>query len=529
MARGRRSAAAAPIVPAPLRVTSRKHARRLTSSFHTLTHALSAATTDAERAACKEQLEQMGGVTAYQQASALNTALNPTSRWVRRALARTNDRAANAQIPRVLEIGAVNTQLLDAQGLKVRAIDLHSSQPRIEQKDFFALPHGGEPDKATGAVVPYDAVVCSMVLNCVPDGRRRFEMLVGMRACLRAGGRAFVTLPRSCLDHSFTLSERAFVDVLAAVGLPVLAAGDGAAAAPASTKIIYFECLAGAPSAEAAVRAQRARHEARAAHRAKADAARPKSAGAAFDVDVGGYLGFGVRVPRSHVASAAEAGRAARDQAVCRLEFLRQQAGTEEADALLAAEGRADPNKAAAAAASTPLARDEDCEVDESVSALAASGNGGDATAAMARQIVDVARADASKLDYTLWRWFEEPASSAVSARGAPTCHWRHESSGRAEERASDRQARSGWQWTGLGWKQSAPLHAKPGVVAPTSAARSTTLAAVRSIGGASSRLMGMRRRRARDRLGVREWRRDWWTSSWWRRLVLPPRARRTL
>ena len=45
-------------------------------------------------------------------------------------------------------------------------------------------------------------------------------MLVGMRSMLRAGGRAFITLPRSCVDHSFTVTEHSFADALAAVGLP---------------------------------------------------------------------------------------------------------------------------------------------------------------------------------------------------------------------------------------------------------------------------------------------------------------------
>jgi hypothetical protein len=132
-------------------------------------------------------------------------------------------------------------------------------------------------------------------------------MLVGMRAQLRDGGRAFVTVPRSCLDHSFTMSESSFADALAAVGLRPLSPADGAVAPPESTKIAYFECVAGAPVAAAALRVQRARHEARKS--ANARALPRKSAGASFDVDVGGYLGYGVRVPRSSVRHAPERAR----------------------------------------------------------------------------------------------------------------------------------------------------------------------------------------------------------------------------
>ena len=134
-AMGKPKAGAGPIVPVPSKVTSRKHARRLTSAYHTITHKLAAASTESERAACRAELKDMGGVEAYQQASALNTALNPTSRWVKRALAALQKKGSGA--PRILEIGAVNTQLLDAPGLEVRAIDLHASHPRIEQRDFL--------------------------------------------------------------------------------------------------------------------------------------------------------------------------------------------------------------------------------------------------------------------------------------------------------------------------------------------------------------------------------------------------------
>ena len=279
----------AAIVPLAAQVTARKHARRLTSQYHTLTQRLAAAKSDDERASVQAELEQMGGIKAYQQASALNTALNPTSRWAARAIRALDASLGGGQPIRVLEIGAVNTQLLDTPGLAVRAIDLHALHPRIEQCDFFSLLQGGEADPSGACTTrAYDAVVCSMVLNCVPNERKRFEMLVGIRSQLRRGGRAFVTLPRSCLEHSFTMTVESFTDALAAVGLPTLSSATGAAGRPPpSTKIVYFECEASMPDAGAALRFQAARFDARAAHRARGARAPPKakSAGAHFNVD----------------------------------------------------------------------------------------------------------------------------------------------------------------------------------------------------------------------------------------------------
>ncbi len=106
----------------------------------------------------------------------------------------------------------MNTQLLSVPWLAVRAIDLRSTHPRIEQLDFFNLPAAGE----------YAAVVCAMVLNCVPTAAARGAMLRGLRAHLRDGGVAFIMLPLRCLNRSPFTTHAVFSDALAAVGLELL-------------------------------------------------------------------------------------------------------------------------------------------------------------------------------------------------------------------------------------------------------------------------------------------------------------------
>ena len=171
-----KSAKKSPIVPPTPKITSRKHARKVTSAYHKITAQMKVAGSASELAACASELAEIGGVMAYQQASALNTALNKTSAWVVQVLRQRKLLKRDARL-RVLEVGAINTQLLDEPELATRAIDLHAINSRIEQCDFFSLPYGGELDAATGTSIPYDAVVCSMVLNCVPEPRRRFEDL----------------------------------------------------------------------------------------------------------------------------------------------------------------------------------------------------------------------------------------------------------------------------------------------------------------------------------------------------------------
>lgn len=138
---------------------------------------------------------------------------------------------------RLLEIGAINTQLLDAAArkrvervtatedakldddekdnatnqvervhrLQVKAIDLRSTNPRIEQKDFFELPLSEQP---------YDVLVNSMVINCVTTPEQRGRMLTLCYNQLRPGGVCFLTLPKLCLIQSKYMTRSYFEQIL---------------------------------------------------------------------------------------------------------------------------------------------------------------------------------------------------------------------------------------------------------------------------------------------------------------------------
>jgi 25S rRNA (adenine2142-N1)-methyltransferase len=86
----------------------------------------------------------------------------------------------------------------------VRAIDLRSCHPRIEQADFFDLEPAGD----------FDAVVCSMVINCVTTPEARGDMLLRLLRHARPGGHVFLTLPLRCLTHSPATSWASFLSVL---------------------------------------------------------------------------------------------------------------------------------------------------------------------------------------------------------------------------------------------------------------------------------------------------------------------------
>lgn len=108
--------------------------------------------------------------------------------------------------------------LLCSKSLDVKAIDLNSMHEGIEKADFlrFPLVH-------SDPAMRYDAIVCSMVINCVTTPEDRGLMLARLFLQLRPGGLCFFTLPRLCLNQSAFLTPELFQSLLAkAVGFELL-------------------------------------------------------------------------------------------------------------------------------------------------------------------------------------------------------------------------------------------------------------------------------------------------------------------
>jgi 25S rRNA (adenine2142-N1)-methyltransferase len=219
---------------APPRMKSRRKARQVTTTFHRLTHELDRLKQQRPLSAeqqqrigdIKAQLEALGGREAYQDASILSTSFHRTSKWVFQLLTRFELRPKAKQQPlKLLEVGAINTQLLSCPWLDVKAIDLNSRHEKIEQRDFFSLKPAAE----------FQVLVSSMVLNCVPGADKRGEMLRLYREHLKEGGLLFLMLPLLCLRHSQFMTYARFTKILEAVGFKVRETKD-------SPKVAFF-CL----------------------------------------------------------------------------------------------------------------------------------------------------------------------------------------------------------------------------------------------------------------------------------------------
>ena len=180
---------------------SRKVQRQVTTAFHQLTHKKEALLVAGKTQASKEvrdlddRLEAMGGRARYQEASQLSTSIFSTTKWVLGRLGNLNilqgkvkqsdvkqsdvkrsdvkqdamkqsdakqEAASSSNKPsrvpiNVLEVGAINTQLLTASSkpgvrMTVRSIDLRSTDPAIETQDFLTM------EVMRPSV--YDAIVC---------------------------------------------------------------------------------------------------------------------------------------------------------------------------------------------------------------------------------------------------------------------------------------------------------------------------------------------------------------------------------
>ncbi|CAB9521019.1 nucleolus protein [Seminavis robusta] len=253
-----------PLAPPPHASTmkSRKRARQVTTLFHKYTRERDLALQKGDPTKeWDEKLEDIGGREEYQKASQLSTTFHSTSKWVLGYLQRngwlygirmdegddnpqTKKKRKRRRDTKLLEIGAINTELLDAAErtmddkttkkyrLNVRAIDLHSMHPgRIEEADFLKLPLNTHTGKSC------DVIVCSMVLNCVTTPEDRGEMLTRIHHLLRPGGILFLTIPRLCLSQSPYVTREQFLSLLgeSGVGLVVKETKE-------SPKVAFFLC-----------------------------------------------------------------------------------------------------------------------------------------------------------------------------------------------------------------------------------------------------------------------------------------------
>lgn len=197
-----------------------KQTQVLISKYHTLNKRLAMATTSKDTEACQtieKELEQMGGLAAYQRASLrggnLSKGWGASGTWVITFL-----KAHHAELHHgknhnnqllVLDIGAITGEVyVKYPFLHVESIDLNSQSPQVQKQDFFLRPI---PECAIGT---FDVLCLSLVVNFVGDPVKRGDMLAYCRHFIKPNGLLYIVLPLPCITNSRYLNHTHFIDIL---------------------------------------------------------------------------------------------------------------------------------------------------------------------------------------------------------------------------------------------------------------------------------------------------------------------------
>jgi 25S rRNA (adenine2142-N1)-methyltransferase len=213
---------------------SRKATKAVINSLHVLEKRKSQAVANgdnAKQAAIDKEISALGGIEKYQQASLQgqrNDRGGDSSRvlmeWLRPVHSVIKDSADGPL--RMLEVGALSTtnECSKSRLFTMARIDLNSQGDGILQQDFMERPLPKDASEK------FDIVSLSLVLNFVPDGKGRGNMLFRTLEFLRdpIGDPArevdeffpslFLVLPAPCVTNSRYMDEARLEAIMKSLG-----------------------------------------------------------------------------------------------------------------------------------------------------------------------------------------------------------------------------------------------------------------------------------------------------------------------
>jgi 25S rRNA (adenine2142-N1)-methyltransferase len=227
-----------PNVTKPRASMSSQATRKLIRTHHTLNKKLETAKSkgnDAEAVELEAQIEKLGGIKAYQQASIQGQSIDrggDSSVVLMKWLEPTSDALSkNEPKLRLLEVGALSTSNVCSRSghFDVQRIDLNSQGDGILQQDYMerSLPKSGAEK--------FDIISLSLVLNYVPDATGRGEML--KRTCQFLDTRhridrdsaiqavfpaLFLVLPAPCVTNARYMDESRLGEIMNSLGYVLL-------------------------------------------------------------------------------------------------------------------------------------------------------------------------------------------------------------------------------------------------------------------------------------------------------------------
>ncbi|KAG9318141.1 nucleolus protein, partial [Chiua virens] len=219
----------------PITSTERRHAstngssnpqttRTLIRRFHVLLKKqrqlqknVSSVTNEEELGKVEEEIEQLGGLAAYQRMSSIGQGTDRGGgseqvliKWlVDMGFSKRDDKEPLS----LLEVGALkpDNYVSCSLWMTTTPIDLRSRYPSILEQDFLTMNVHEHAEK-------WDLISLSLVVNFVPDAKDRGRMLVLAHTFLRASGMLFLVLPLPCVENSRYMTFERLDGLMGAVG-----------------------------------------------------------------------------------------------------------------------------------------------------------------------------------------------------------------------------------------------------------------------------------------------------------------------
>ncbi|EKM55736.1 uncharacterized protein PHACADRAFT_121556 [Phanerochaete carnosa HHB-10118-sp] len=154
-----------------------------------------------ELAAIEQEIDDMGGLEAYQKMSVIgqgNDRGGGSEKVLIGWLHELNyPKRMEAEKLRVLEVGALkpDNYASCSTWIDVTPIDLHSRHPAIQEQNFLLMDEEEHHEQ-------WDLISLSLVVNFVPEPKDRGRMLQLAHAMLKPGQYVFLALPLSCVMNS---------------------------------------------------------------------------------------------------------------------------------------------------------------------------------------------------------------------------------------------------------------------------------------------------------------------------------------
>ena len=165
----------------------------------------------------KKELEELGGIKEYQNASERGRKRKQnfdSSKWVKNYLKRefTAEKKREGKL-RLLDVGALELNYQkEKKWIDCTSIDLHPPPQKraIVERDFLTMN-----EEVDGY---FDVVVLNLVINFEGDSEKRGKMLQTAANLLSLDGYLFVSLPKACILNSRYVTHSHFCSILTSLG-----------------------------------------------------------------------------------------------------------------------------------------------------------------------------------------------------------------------------------------------------------------------------------------------------------------------